>query len=120
MGSSTGAVSADDHRIVTENTITPPPFQTPPKLQPGDEKQYPGTDLRTLTTALAKDAIFGQEDLLKCSLSGRNNTEKLNYIKVLVESRVPSKSQVEFEHIWTLCRIENLPESAEKEALVTP
>ena len=112
--SDTELPSAVSRERVTENNIPPPPFQTPPKLQPVEQvmKNQPGTDtasLRMLTTALAKDAIFGREDLLKCSLSGRNNTgtlpmEKLNYIKTLVQSRVPNKSQVEFEHIWSLCR----------------
>ena len=62
-----------------------------------------------LTTALARQAIFGKEALSKKSLSGRKNTEvlekkKLDYIKGIVRSRVPEKSRIEFEHIWTLCR----------------
>ena len=74
--------------------------------------KYKGTDtasLRNLTTALAREAIFGREEMVKKSLSGRKNTEildkeKLNNIKTLVRSRVPKISPVEFEHIWTLCR----------------
>ena len=68
----------------------------------------PGTDiqrLRELAIALAKDAIFGKEELIKCSLSGRKHTgtlnqEKLEYIKMAVHSRVPNKPAVEFEYIW--------------------
>ena len=95
-------------------SIPPPPFTTPPKLAPVEQvmKDNPGTDiasLRSLTTALARDAIFGRDELAKSSLSGRKNTgtlssEKLYYIKTLVKSRVPNKSQVEFEYIWSLCR----------------
>ena len=55
-----------------------------------------GTDLvslRKLTTALAREAIFGREELSKKSLTGRKETEqldkeKLDYIKTLVHSRV--------------------------------
>ena len=67
----------------------------------------PGTDiqrLRELAIALAKDAIFGKEELIKCSLSGRKHTgtldqEKLEYIKMVVHSQVPNKPAIEFEHI---------------------
>lgn len=92
----------------------PPPFSTPPKLRPVDEviRDHPGSDvsvLRELTTALAREAIFGREELSKCSLSGRKNTislnkRKLEYIKSVVRSRIPNKSGVEFELIWKLCR----------------
>ena len=66
-------------------------------------------DLRSLTTALAREAIFGKEDMAKRSLSGRKNTvaldkRKVDYIKALVRSRVPSKSPIEFEYIWKQCR----------------
>ena len=72
----------------------------------------PGTDiqhLRELAIALARHAIFGKEQSIKCSLSGRKHTgtldqEKLDYIKMVVRSQVPNKSAVEFEHIWQLCR----------------
>ena len=89
--------------------IPSPPFSTPPKLQPVEKvfNNHPGSDvasLRTLTLALAREAIFGREELTKCSLSGRKNsgtlllnTEKMDYIKSLVQSRVPNKSQIEFE-----------------------
>ena len=74
--------------------------------------KYTGTDtasLRTLTTGLARECIFGRDEMAKKSLSGRKNTDildkaKVDYIKALVRSRVPEKSQVEFEHAWTLCR----------------
>ena len=73
---------------------------------------YSGTDLaalRKLTTALAREAIFGREELAKKSLTGCNETEqldpqKLDYIKTLVHLRVPKKSAVDFEETWKLCR----------------
>ena len=92
------------------SNIPPPPFVTSPKLQTVEQvmSNYTGNDvasLRLITTALARDAIFGRDALSKCSLSGRENTavlnqEKLNYIKMLVKSHVPEKTKVEFE---TLC-----------------
>ena len=98
---------------VAVNNIPSPPFATPPKLQPVEQvmNNNPGSDiasLRLLTTTLARDAIFGREELARCSLSGRKNTEMLflekqDYIKTLVKSRVPNKTPVEFEYIWTLC-----------------
>ena len=97
-----------------ESVLPPPPFSTPPKLHPVEfvMQNHTGSDiasLRILTTALAREAIFGREELAHKSLSGRRNTsvleqDKLDYIKTLVRSRVPNKSAVEFEHIWTLCR----------------
>ena len=53
-----------------------------------------GTDvqrLRELAIALARNAIFGKDHLVKCSLSGRKQTgtlnqEKLDYIKMAVLS----------------------------------
>jgi hypothetical protein len=58
-------------------------------------RDYTGTDkisLRNLTTALARDAIFGRHELAAASLSGRKQTQvlnkdKLDYIKLLVRSR---------------------------------
>ena len=95
-------------------SVPPPPFPTPPKLRPVEKilSEIPGKDvasLRLLAVALARDAIFGREELAKKSLSGRKNTssldpDKLNYIKTLVRSRVPQTSKVEFEFIWTHCR----------------
>ena len=85
-----------------QSVIQKPPFDTPPKLLPIDLERvmidYPGTDvafLRRLTTALARDAIFGREALCRSSLSGKNNTgclekHKLDYIKAVVKSRVPN------------------------------
>ena len=112
--SSSRSMSASSPQPQQVSSIPPPPFQTPPKLQSVEQvmSNYTGTDvasLRVLTTALAREAIFGREEMSKASLSGRKGTgqlhqEKLNYIKTLVKSRVPDKPAVEFEHIWTLCR----------------
>jgi len=109
--------SRDDLQSVSPSSvekIPPPPFRTPPKLRPIERvmRDNPGKDvakLRILTTALAREAIFGREELAQKSLSGRKNTgildkEKLEYIKTLVHSRVPEKSKLEFESIWTMCR----------------
>ena len=100
---------------VVQPPAIPPPFDTPPKLCSVQQvlKNYPGKDvasLRSLTVALARDAIFGREALSKCSLSGRKGTgvlsqEKVRYIKQLVHSRVPKKSLVDFENIWSMCRL---------------
>ena len=93
---------------------SPPPFPSPAKLIPVSEvlKEHPGSDvasLRDLTIALARDSIFGRDELSHCSLSGRKNTttldsKKLDYIKKVVYSRCPKKSLAEFEFIWGLCR----------------
>ena len=110
-GSSSSTVAAAIHLQVVVEVLYGSPFSTPPKLSPMEivMKNNPGTDiasLRVLTTALARDAIFGREEL---ATSSRRNTgmlsnEKLTYyIKTLVQSRVPNKSAVEFEHIWSLC-----------------
>ena len=69
-------------------SLLPPPFTTPPKLLPVDEvmQDYPGNDIFTLqrlTTALARDAIFGKQ--------------------ALVRSQVPTMSDVTFEAIWAKC-----------------
>ena len=92
----------------------PPPFSTPPKLFPVEQvmNDHPGTDvnsLRELAKALARDAIFGRDKLIKSSLSGRKNTgnldkKKMDYIKTVVHSRRPSMSDIDFENIWALCR----------------
>jgi len=65
----------------------PPPFPSPPKLLPVSEvlKEHPGTNvasLRELTIALAKDSIFGREELCRCSLSGCKNTASLDVKKL--------------------------------------
>lgn len=75
-------------------------------------KNNPGRDLaslRKLTTALAKEAIFGWEEMMKKSLTGHKDTgeldkNKIDYIKTLVHSRVPNKSDSEFEETWKWCR----------------
>ena len=75
-------------------------------------KEHPGTDvasLRDLTISLARDSIFGRDELSHSSLSGHKNTatldsKKLDYIKKVVYSRCPKKSLAEFEFIWGLCR----------------
>jgi len=97
--------------------LPPPPFSTPPKLVPVDQvmKNYPGESvsaLRKLAGALARDAIFGREELRRSSLrgGGKNNTgsldkEKLQYIKSAVRTRLPTDtSPVLFEAIWDKCR----------------
>ena len=95
-------------------TILPPPFNTPPKLLSVEQvmRDYPGNDvalLRRLTTALAREAIFGKDALSRSSLSGKNNTgsldkQKLDYIKAVVRSRVPTMPAIKFEGIWDKCR----------------
>ena len=95
-------------------TILPPPFNTPPKLLPVEQvmSDYPGNDvasLRRLTTALAREAIFGRDSLSRSSLSGKNKTgsldkQKLDYIKAVVRSRVPTMPAIQFEGIWDKCR----------------
>lgn len=98
----------------TQSSVARPPFSTPPKLLPVERvmMDYPGTDeasLRRLTTALAREAIFGRDALCRSSLSGKNNTgtlekHKLEYIKAVVKSRVPNMPNVTFEGIWSKCR----------------
>ena len=92
----------------------PPPFKTPPKLLEVQDvlADHPGTgiaNLRNLAISLAKDAIFGKDEMMRCSLSGRKNTasldaKKLQYIKTIIHSRVPRVSDAEFESLWILCR----------------
>ena len=87
----------------------PPPFLTPPKLQPVEKVMgdHPGNDvatLRELAIALACDAVFGRQELIKNRLSGRKNTgsldrKKLDYIKTVVHTRRPTMSDVDFEQI---------------------
>ena len=95
-------------------SIPPVPFSTPPKLKSVEQvmKENTGTDalsLRKLATALAREAIFGRKEMTTKSLSGRYATGeldrcKVDYIKTLVHSRVPKKSDIEFEAIWKQCR----------------
>ena len=93
--------------------IPPIPFSTPPKLKSVEQvlRENTGTDilsLRKLATALAREAIFGRKEMTSKSLSGRYATgeldrRKIDYIKSIVHSRVPKKSDVEFEAIWKQC-----------------
>ena len=99
-------------------SILQPSFSTPPKLQsieqvlgdnPGDNPGSSVANLRNLALSLARDAIFGREQMVRCSISGRKNTsslddKKLEYIKTVVRSRVPNMAQNEFECIWRLCK----------------
>ena len=84
-----------------KSPILPPPlFSTPPKLQPVEKvmSDHPGNDvatLRELAIALAPNAVFGREELIKKSLSSRKNTKnldkkKLDYIKTVVYTRYPT------------------------------
>ena len=99
---------------ISNVSVQRPPFSTPPKLRPIEEVlgDHPGSsvaNLRNLALSLAREAIFGKEQMIKCSLSGRKNTtcldeKKLNYIKTVVRSRVPNMTQNEFDCIWGLCK----------------
>ena len=99
---------------VVPSSLLPPPLNTPPKLLSVDDvmRDYPGNaifTLRRLTTALARDAIFGKEALRRSSLSGKNNTgclekRKLECIIALVRSLVPTVADITFEAIWAKCR----------------
>ena len=65
----------------------PPPFKTPPKLLEAQDvlADHPGTgiaNLRNLAISLAKDAIFGKDETMRCSLSGRKNTASLDVKKL--------------------------------------
>ena len=72
-----------------------------PNLRPAKEvmRENAGTDkasLWALMKALAKKSIFGREELIKGSLSGRKNTEvldykKMSYFKPLVRPRISDK-----------------------------
>ena len=98
----------------TQKYMLPPsPFNTPPKLHTVEEvlREHPGTDmasLRRLTTALAREAVFGEKELQHSSLGGKNQTGsldkyKLDYIKNVVKSSVPSMRELEFEFVWSKC-----------------
>ena len=99
--------------VPVDNKIVPP-FPTPTKLVPVEQvlQDNPGAsvaNLRTLSIALARDAIFGKEEMIQKSLSGRKGTmsldsKKLDYIKAVVKARVPKITPVEFEYVWGLCR----------------
>ncbi len=105
---------ASSRSVSPSQTIPPISFSTPPKLKTVEQvmNENTGTDaasLRRLTTALAREAIFGKEEMARKSLTGRNSTgeldrEKVDYIRTLVHSRVPKKQNVEFESMWKWCR----------------
>ena len=75
-------------------------------------KDHPGTgiaNLRNLAISLARDAIFGKEEMMSSSLSCRKNTtaldkKKLSYIKTIIQSRVLRMSETEFASLWILYR----------------
>ena len=109
-----GASSHSTTSSIKNDAIPPPPFNTPPKLKSVEYvmNSNPGTDLaslRKLTTALAREAIFGRDDMITKSIAGRHKTEKLDqekldYIKTLVHSRVPHQRSTEFEGTWKWCK----------------
>jgi len=101
--------------FLSPESESPPLFDTPPKLKPIERvmqyfKSNDTATLRLLTVALARDCIFGRDELMKSSMGGRHgydalDPEKLEYIKALTRSLVPNKPKVELECIWGLCRI---------------
>lgn len=98
----------------SNSSVVKPPFTTPPKLKPIEQvlADNPGNsvaNLRNLALSLARDAIFGKDEMSKLSLSGRKNTscfdeKKMEYIKTVVRSKVPNMSEGEFNGIWALCK----------------
>ena len=114
----TDLLSGDsDYHTATEPIAIPSIFSfstSSSKLKSVEQvmRENTGTDtlsLRKLATALAREAIFGRKEMTSKSLSGRYSTEeldkkKVNYIKSLVHSRIPNKSEIEFESIWKQCR----------------
>ena len=111
----TDLLSGDsDYHTATEPIPSIFSFTTTSKLKSVEQvmRENTGTDtlsLRKLATALAREAIFGRKEMTSKSLSGRHSTEeldkqKVNYIKSLVHSRIPNKSEIEFESIWKQCR----------------
>ena len=89
-------------------------FNSIPKLQPVEKvmNDHPGNDvatLRELAIALACDAVFGREELIKNSFSVRKNIrgldrKKLDYIKTVIHTRHPTMSDIiDFEQVCTLC-----------------
>ena len=71
--------------------------------------------LRELVIALARDAVFGREELIKISSSGRKNTgslnrKKLDYIKTVLHTRQPNMLNVDILnkfglYVDNLCQI---------------
>ena len=88
------AISTSESTASNSNLLQPPPFTTPPKLKPIEQvlADNPGSsvaNLRNLALCLARDAIFGRDEMGKCSLSGRKNTcsfdeKTMEYIKTVV------------------------------------
>ena len=73
------AISTSESTASNSKLLQPPPFTTPPKLKPIEQvlADNPGSsvaNLRNLALYLARDAIFGRDEMGKCSLSGRKNT----------------------------------------------
>ena len=108
--------SSDTYTTSAGNVnVQPSPFSTSPKLRPIKEVlgDHPGSsvaNIRNLALSLAREAIFGKEEMIKCSLSGRKNTttvdeKKLDYIKTVVRSRVRNMTQNQFNCIWGLCKV---------------
>ena len=63
----------------SNSSLVQPPFTTPPKLKPIEQvlADNPGNSvakLRNLALSLARDAIFGRNEMSKLSLSGQKNT----------------------------------------------
>ena len=93
----------------SSSSLVQPPFTTPPKLKSIEEvlADNPGNSVANLTNlalSLARDAIFGKDEMAKLSLSGRKNTcsfdkKKMEYIKTVVRSKVPNMSEGEFNGI---------------------
>ena len=95
--------------------VPKPPFSILPGLKPVNQvlSEVRGTSddaLIKLAIALAKQSIFGKEEMERGSLSGRGDLlaldeQKVNYIKEVVRSRVP-RSEVDFEAsaVWKSCR----------------
>lgn len=87
-----------------------PSFSPSPKLQSieqvlGDNPGSSVANLRNITLSLARDAILGREQMVRCTLSGWKNTsslddKQLEYIKTVARSRIPNMAQNEFECIW--------------------
>ena len=87
-----------DPKTPSHDHVPPPTFNTPQKLVPVEQvmKECPGTDraaLWKLAGTLARDAIFGKEELRASSLKGGRKTktksldkQKLDNIKTVVRT----------------------------------
>ena len=81
--SSSWSTPQNNIRTTEINDSTATTISTLPKLLPVEKvmNDCPGTDvssLRELAKALARDAIFGRDELIKSSLSGRRNIGSLD------------------------------------------